>query len=295
MKRCEKCGAEYGDDGLFCPYCDERYGTVKGDNDIVSGIFPEFPPDVSNYAGHIETNAVSFRKEREKIYSRNIRLAAKENYALKKVERRTAEAVKKEAVHKEIRPLTASNVSNGRLKPQNGFNLSKSFMRLGKIQKGILGAAVCIALLAASVGIQMVWDGALADYEEKKQEKVIEGTFGRTIYGKDGSPMILRRLDNNDNWNYTFVYTNTTDEPVFHFAELFSGSDDLENAADMLIIYPSGARGAIEWEDGVPDISEENVYISVLENRQLEIDEWRTIEPGETASGYLYIGGLRKS
>ena len=289
MKRCEKCGAEYGDDGLFCPYCDERYGTVKGDNDVVAGIFPEFPPDVSNYAGHIETNVVSFRKEREKIYSRNIRLAAKENYALKKVERRTAEAEKKEAVHKEIRPLTASNVSKGRLKPQNGFNLSKSFMRLGKIQKGILGAAVCIALLAASVGVQMFWDNADALYEEKKQEELSEEYFGHTVYGKDGSPMILRRLDNNDYWNYTFVYTNTTDEPVFHFAELFSGNENFEKAAKMLITYPSGAKGAVKWNEGVPDIEGEEIYISVLETRQLEIDEWRTIEPGESAEGYLSI------
>ncbi|MGN0607969.1 MAG: hypothetical protein ACI4J6_02095 [Oscillospiraceae bacterium] len=272
MKRCEQCGAEYGDDGLFCPYCDERYGTVMRSNDVVSCKFPPFSPENVHYAGYTKADNVSFYADREKIYRRNVRLAAVKKYSLKKSEQ------------------------------QKQFDLIKIHSRFNNIIKWLVRYIVlCVVLFVTSLGVWFVCHKAAQFIEDKKQRRLYEEYLANnvtesetyTLYGKNGAEMTVEKSSVFS--FYTFVYTNTTDEPVFHFAELFSGSDDLENAADMLIIYPSGARGAIEWEDGVPDISEENVYISVLENRQLEIDEWRTIEPGETASGYLYIGGLRKS
>ena len=77
MKICENCRMEYGDDNSFCPYCDERYGVVISENDVISADFPkyseEFPP-----IGEICVNEKSFTANRNEIYKRNMLLSVME-------------------------------------------------------------------------------------------------------------------------------------------------------------------------------------------------------------------------
>jgi hypothetical protein len=57
----------------------------------------------------------------------------------------------------------------------------------------------------------------------------------------------------------------------------------------MIIKYPSGATEIVKWNEGVPDIENSELYISVLATDYESIYDLKTINPGETVTGYFSI------
>lgn len=71
MKHCIRCGADYGDDNSFCPYCDEKYGNVILKQDVISGTFPQYEETEHHIIGDIEQRSDSFNANKLTVYKRN--------------------------------------------------------------------------------------------------------------------------------------------------------------------------------------------------------------------------------
>ena len=92
-----------------------------------------------------------------------------------------------------------------------------------------------------------------------------------------------------DYWTNQFTFTNNSDRPIYNFAASFSGTAELAEVTDMIIKYPSGATEIVNWNEGVPDIENAEMYISVLATDYESVYDLRTINPGETVTGYFSI------
>ena len=309
MKICENCGMEYGDDNPFCPFCDERYGVVILADDVISAdglpaYKEEFP-----VIGETGVKLESFAANRDKIYKRNIRLAARENF-LPKMEVRTA--------YKPVVPL-AEIGKGGAIspyKPPNPIvekfnNLRKKIktIKLGKTGKEVLGVLSVAAVFLVTIGVS--WFEP--DYRQKKIDEEHEKIYAEQaayseavdevsdanrecsyIYGKDGAVMTLfKRNDDEDwggYWEYKFTFENETGKELYDFTELFAGADGMEQFGEMYVNYPRDARGRILISDGVPDIESEELFLSVLETYPLGSDKfYHTVKTGERVWGYFSV------
>ena len=132
MKRCERCGAEYGDDGLFCPYCDERYGRVMRSNDVVSGDFPEYKEDEQRIIGETAEKD-SFTAHKDEIYRRNNLIVREAALVDRETERRRLEAEKKQVAE--------------RKEQLDNYKLNKAVRRVAAVAAVLIVSAV--AVLAA--------------------------------------------------------------------------------------------------------------------------------------------------
>lgn len=317
MKICENCGMEYGDDNPFCPFCDERYGVVFVVNDVISadGLPPykeEFP-----VIGETGVKQESFAANRDKIYKRNIRLAARENI-LPKMEVRAA--------YKPVVPL-AEIGRDGAIspyKPPNPIvekfnNIRKKIkaIKFSKTGKAVLGVLSVAAVFFTVIGFS--WfetTDTYADYKFEKSQKEFEKRFVeqrsayakaiaeyhntdseyRCIYGKDNAVM---HLIGNYTGDYDFAYINDTGKKLYleDFSELFSGAEGMEDFKLMQIYYPSGAEGQIPIYNGVFDIKKEDFSLSIgLEYNEKNIKKSHLIKSGEAVTGYLveneYLKGI---
>ncbi len=92
-----------------------------------------------------------------------------------------------------------------------------------------------------------------------------------------------------DYWTNQFTFINNSDRPIYNFAASFSGTAELAEVTDMIIKYPSGSTEIVKWNEGVPDIENAEMYISVLATDYESVYDLRTINPGETVTGYFSI------
>lgn len=317
MKICENCGREYGDDNPFCPFCDERYGVVILENDVISAkglpkYVEEFP-----VIGEVCVKQESFADNRDKIYKRNIRLAARDNF-LPKMEAR--------AVYKPVMPLAEVD-RDGKIAPyvppnpivKNFKNICKKIkaIKLSKTGKSVLGVLSVAAVFLVVVGFSLFETTDIyADYQQKKIDKEFEKIFPdytkyyteaveevtdanieySYIYGKDGAVMTISQdIDiKQEYWSYGFTFENKTGKKLYDFTELFAGAEGMEKFGEMLVFYPNGVYGAsgrILINNGVPDIESEELFLSVIEPIYPEKSTkyYHTIEPDETISGYLSV------
>lgn len=275
MKICQNCGMEYGDDNPFCPFCDERYGTVILVDDVISadGLPPykeEFP-----IVGEIGVKQESFADDRDKIYKRNIRLAAKENF-LPKMEARAA--------CKPVVPLAEID-RNGEIipyKPQNPIvdklfhrRKSKKTAKVSKFRKflSISASVYLVVLLIAFIGWFRTTDTYFKYKEIKEYEKYIEVTplpEEITITNESGIEFKLTyECDVDSNfYRYIFKFTNTTDDVI---DSIYKEFEDLE-FSDKFYFLSAGLHEYVSWDNGVA-----NVY------------QISPIEPGETVSGEIRL------
>lgn len=299
---------EYGDDNSFCPFCDERYGVIIVANDVISAdglpAYKEEFPVIGETCVKVE----SFAANRDRIYKRNIRLAARENF-LPKIEARTA--------YKPVVPL-AEIGRDGVIAPYKPPNpVVEKFknvrtkikaVKFGKAGKAVLGALSVFAVFFAVIGFS--WyetTDTYADYKYEKSQKEFEKNFVeqqsayaeaiaeyhntdaeyRCIYGKDNAVM---HLVGNYIGDYDFAYINDTGEKLSleDFSELFSGAEGMEDFRLMQIYYPSGAEGRIPIYNGVLDIKKEDFNLSIgLEYNEKNIEKDHLIKSGEAVTGYL--------
>lgn len=231
MKICQNCGMEYGDDNPFCPFCDERYGNVILVDDVISA--DGLPPYKEEFhvIGEISVKQESFADNRDKIYKRNIRLAAKENF-LPKMEARAA--------YKPVVPL-AEIGRDGVIAPYKPPNpVVKKFknirtkikaVKLSKTGKTVLGVLFVFAVFFAVIGFS--WyetTDTYADYQQAKMDREYEKIF--------------------PDWNETYVtYTENaeeTDDANIEYSYIY-GKDGAVKAS--LSNIPE--KIVIEGEDGL--------------------------------------------
>lgn len=314
MKICENCGMEYGNDNSFCPFCDERYGVVILADDVISAdglpaYKEEFPA-----IGETCVKAESFAVNRDKIYKRNIRLAARENF-LPKMEVRTA--------YKPVVPL--AEIGRGGAispyKPPNpiveklkNFRKKIKTIKLSKNGKAVLGVLSVAVIFLITFGVSWFETTDIyADYQQKKIDEEYEKIFAEQaayteaveeasdadrerscIYGKDGAVMTLfKRNDDEDwggYWEYKFIFENETGKELYDFAELFAGAEGMEQFGEMYVNYPREASCRILISDGVPDTESEELFVPVLETFPLGSDKfYHTVKTGEKVWGYFSL------
>lgn len=308
MKICESCGMEYGSDNSFCPFCDERYGVVILVNDVISadGLPPykeEFP-----VIGETGVKQENFAANRDEIYKRNIRLAARENF-LPKMEVRAA--------YKPIAPL-AEISGNGAISPYkppnpiveklNSIRKKIKTIKLNKTGKTVLSALSVAAVFLLIIGVS--WfetTDTYIDYQNEKTQKQYEkqAEYAEAaeeavdanldysyIYGKDGAVMKLALFNDSEKQIlYRFTFENKTGKTLYDFTELFAGAEGMRKFDKMIVSYPGGAIGQILIIDGVPAVESEEFILPVLEPIYPEDDTkyYRTIKPDEKVSGYLSV------
>lgn len=151
MKRCERCGAEYGDDGLFCPYCDERYGTVMRSNDVVSGDFPEYKEDEQRIIGETAEN-YSFTAHKDEIYRRNNLIVREAALVDRETERRRLEAEKAQVAERKEQLDT--------------YRLNKTVRRVAAV-----AAALIVSVVTVLAAVNYMMDDVNV-YQETMQTEV---------------------------------------------------------------------------------------------------------------------------
>lgn len=152
MKRCEKCGAEYGDDGLFCPYCDERYGTEMRANDVISGDFPEYMEDGQHLIGEISEQD-SFTAHKDEIYRRNNLIVREAALVDRETERRRLEAEQQQVAERKEQLDT--------------YKLNKTVRRVAAV-----AAALAISAFAVVAAVNYMMDDVNV-YQETMQTEVL--------------------------------------------------------------------------------------------------------------------------
>lgn len=308
MKICENCGMEYGDNNPFCPFCDERYGVVILVDDVISadGLPPykeEFP-----VIGETGVKQESFAANRDKIYKRNIRLAARENFLPK---------MKVRAVYKPVAPL-AEIGGNGAIspyKPPNPivekFNSIRKKIKTIKLNK--TGKAALCGLSVAAVFLLIIgvsWFETI-DYQKKQEqaayteaaeevfdtieagEKVSEYLSADipekiTITGEDSLRLKLSYVKKSDTegvYIYAFEFTNTTDEAIVYFCNKFIRADYTDRFVNLSVLYPNGKTCLVFWKNGVPGY----VLYSGVDENGLATNVPPYVDPNDTVSGNVYI------
>ena len=304
MKICENCGMEYGDDNAFCPFCDERYGVVILADDVISA--DGLPPYKEEFTviGETGVKQESFAAKRDKIYKRNIRLAARENL-LPKMEVRAA--------YKPVVPL-AEIGKGGAIspyKPPNPIvekfnNILKKIktIKLSKTGRAVLGVLSVAAVFFAVIGFS--WfetTDTYADYQQAKRDKEYEKfnteqqaehiktvmrNYDCCIYGKNNAVMYLASCYSN---NYDFAYTNETDTDLSpaDFSELFSGAEGMENFESILIYYTFNAGGQTEIYDGTFDFENDDKKEHLIKSGEAVWGHLEEKENTEKTENTVYV------
>lgn len=300
MKICQNCGMEYGDDNSFCPFCDERYGTVILVDDVIcaDGLPPykeEFP-----IVGEMSVKQESFADNRDEIYERNTRLVESGEF----LPEMKPEVIYEPAVpiikfdrNGDIIPYTPPItpkpiVQNPVLKPKKTLNKALKWR--------IIGFASALLLLAAIIGISWIeYDENIQNAENTVTEQTNYVVESRSvsmpeeviITGKSGLEM---KLTNGTEWEgipknkngdvigsvtiqYEFEYefTNTTDQDIVRFWDDFTNYDILK-----LSIHRVGDKNG----------NYRNVHLGIYRiGGVLQAERNCTVHAGETATGVVYI------
>lgn len=304
MKICENCGMEYGDDNSFCPFCDERYGVVILADDVISAdglpaYKEEFP-----VIGETGVKQESFAANRDKIYKRNIRLAARENF-LPKMEVRAA--------YKPVVPL-AEIGRGGAISPYKPPN--PIVQKLGNVRKNLIakqrkvlsktgkwrliGFTSALLLLAVIIGISWAdYDANIQSAEIVVTEPTIYAVESRSvsmpedviITGESGLEMklsngtereVLSTTKNGDvigtesiEYEFEYEFTNTTDQDIARFWDDFTNYDILE-----LSVYSVG--------DGNANYRSEYLWMTSV-GGVMRAERDCIVHAGETATGVVSI------
>lgn len=278
MKICQNCGMEYGDDNSFCPFCDERYGTVILVDDVISADGLPLYKEEFPVVGEISVKQESFADNREDIFDRNTRLAEIENF-MPKME------VKK--VYKPVVPLVQVD-SNGSIAPyvqsvpivknvpQNVKNIKK-FNGVKKSVYVLIGIYVAYILLFLGARLfgDVVSEPVYHDWGDSWETYVYETyVYGNgipvpkdiTITSESGLEMKLTleyKLENSKYYKYRFGIVNTTGKGFDNVYQEFSGLEYTDKF--YFLIDDNDTREQIIWTDGIPDIAEGGRSISFNE------------------------------
>ncbi|MCM1024210.1 MAG: hypothetical protein NC395_09150 [Prevotella sp.] len=284
MNICVNCGMKYGDDGCFCPYCDERYGTAAAENDVISaeGLPPyreEFPA-----VGETCVKQESFSANRDRIFERNIRLAAREN-VLPKIEVRT--------VYKPVVPL-AEIGKNGAAIPYkppnpivqrlNGMRKNLSAKALSKTAKRTASVTAAVLVPLAIVGIS--WFETSDVYNDYQYHKRLE-KYGLseefTLKSYNGLEMKFTNCyESTDGlYTYDFEFENTSDEDIRYFWNEFTDQYN-DGIYKMNIYYPKEQNHAhVNLRKPVYD----GYNVSYIDSIDDETHTPPCVHPGDTAVG----------
>lgn len=288
MKICENCGMEYGDDGSFCPYCDERYGVVIAKNDVISADFPayseEFPP-----IGETCVKEKSFTANRDEIFRRNMLLSV--------TEENISEQNEAYEPHKPVK-VTKKTDSDGEIilyaKRDTAAEIFKK-IRQNPIQKRFnFGKMVCaLAFAAILIYTGKSWYDGLngpdpfinppfPEYSENAAEETLPANSEISIPNKitvtseNGLELKLTYKDRQAEWayGYDFEFTNTTEHDIDRFCDEFIGAEYADKFYALWVINAEELEvKAIEyWDNGIPQST--NSY---------------TVKPNETVTGYVVL------
>lgn len=278
MKICQNCGMEYGDDNSFCPFCDERYGTVILVDDVISA--DGLPPYKEEFlvVGEISVKQESFAANRDEIFDRNTRLAEIENF-MPKVE------VKK--VYKPVVPLVQVG-SDGSIAPYVSSDPVVKNVKNKKVFDNVK-KSLCALVGIYLVYIFLIWGARLFGdinnesvyypYETYVYETYVYGNETPipndiTITSESGLEMQLTfefKQKNNKYYRYRFEITNTTNKDLDNIYEEFVGLEYTDKFYFLTAHY-LGIRENVTWSDGVPEAASS-----------------QPIKPGETVSGEIWL------
>lgn len=269
MKICQNCGMEYGDDNSFCPFCDERYGTVILVDDVISA--DGLPPykEAFPVIGEISVKQESFAANRDEIFDRNTRLAEIENF-MPKVE------VKK--VYKPVVPLVRVG-SDGSIAPYVSSDpVVKNVPQNVKNKKVLNGVKKSLCVL---IGIYFVYlflflgarlsgevnnEHTYYPYETYVHETYVYGNGipvpeDITITSESGLEMKLTleyKLINIKYYKYRFKIINTTDKEFDNIFKEFAGLEYTDKFYFLTCHYNNREHvyWDVYWNDGIPDIAD---------------------------------------
>lgn len=240
MKICQNCGMEYGDNNSFCPFCDERYGSVILVDDVISADGLPLYKEEFPIVGEISVKQESFAANRDEIFDRNTRLAEIENF-MPKVE------VKK--VYKPVVPLVQVD-SNGSIAPyvqsvpvvKNVPQNVKKIKKFNGVKKSVYAlisiyVAYILLFLGARLFGDVVSEPVYHDWGDSWETYVYETyVYGNgipvpkdiTITSENGLEMKLTleyKLENSKYYKYRFGIVNTTGKGFDNVYQEFSGFD----------------------------------------------------------------------
>ena len=109
------------------------------------------------------------------------------------------------------------------------------------------------------------------------------------VHDGEGLKLDITVTEGLDYWTNQFTFTNNSERPIYNFAASFSGSAYLADVSDMIIKYPNGATEIVKWHDGIPDTDNSEIYIPVLATDFDNPYAYRTVNPGDTVTGYFSI------
>lgn len=267
MKICQNCGKEYGDDNSFCPFCDERYGTVILVDDVISA--DGLPPYKEEFSviGEVSVKQESFAANREDIFDRNTRLAEIENL-LPKVE------VKK--VYKPVVPLVQID-GNGSIAPYvSSAPVVKKVPQKNKKNFNGVKKSICVLVGIYFVYLFFIWVARLSGelnnehvyypYETYVHETYVYGNGipvpeDITITSESGLEMKLfleYKLKNRKYYKYRFEIINTTDKEIDNIFKEFAGLEYTDKFYYMTYHnnYVYWVDESVYWNDGIPDIAD---------------------------------------
>lgn len=278
MKICQNCGMEYGDNNSFCPFCDERYGTVILVDDVISADGLPLYKEEFPVVGEITVKQESFAVNRDEIFDRNTRLAEIENF-MPKVE------VKK--VYKPVVPLVQVD-SNGSIAPyvqsvpvvKNVPQNVKKIKKFNGVKKSVYAlisiyVAYILLFLGARLFGDVVSEPVYHDWGDSWETYVYETyVYGNgipvpkdiTITSENGLEMKLTleyKLENSKYYKYRFGIVNTTGKGFDNVYQEFSGLEYTDKF--YFLIDDNDTREQIIWTDGIPDIAEGGRPISLNE------------------------------
>lgn len=278
MKICQNCGMEYGDDNSFCPFCDERYGSVILVDDVISADGLPLYKEEFPVVGEITVKQESFAVNRDEIFDRNTRLAEIENF-MPKVE------VKK--VYKPVVPLVQVD-SNGSIAPyvqsvpvvKNVPQNVKKIKKFNGVKKSVYAlisiyVAYILLFLGARLFGDVVSEPVYHDWGDSWETYVYETyVYGNgipvpkdiTITSENGLEMKLTleyKLENSKYYKYRFGIVNTTGKGFDNVYQEFSGLEYTDKF--YFLIDDNDTREQIIWTDGIPDIAEGGRPISLNE------------------------------
>lgn len=279
MKICENCGREYGDANPFCPFCDERYGVIIPENDVISA--EGLPPYKEEFHAIGETSVKyeNFAANRDEIYKRNVRLAARENFLQKK---------ETKVIYEPVMPL-AEIGRDGAIAPYKPPNpVVKKLFHRRKKQKTVkvsrfrkflcISASVYFAFLVIAFISWFRTTDTYYKYEEiEEYKKYIEVTplpEEITITNESGIEFKLEyECDVDSNfYMYTFKFTNTTDDVVDNIYKEFEALEFSDKFFFLSAVNSDGLCEDVSWDNGIANVRKTS-----------------EIKPGETVTGVIRL------
>lgn len=284
MKICENCGMEYGDDGSFCPYCDERYGVVIAENDVISADFPAYSEEFP-VIGKTTVRQESFAANRDEIFRRNMLLSVTEENITEQNEEyepyKPVKITKKPNRDGEIILYAKRDTAAEVFKKIKQSPILKRF-NFGKIVCALAFAAILIytgkswyeGLNGHDPYINPPFPEVSENISEEPQTLTVPNKI--TVTSDSGLELKLTYKDKQAEWayGYDFEFTNTTDHDIERFCDEFTGAEYADKFYALWVMDAERLKvtAIVYWDDGVPQSSRSY-----------------TVKPGETASGYMVL------